>query len=64
MSQSISLRSAFVLAHQGGWDELLWVAAPLAIVAGLLFLANRRANKLHTTETRAPDHKANNSERK
>lgn len=34
-----------VLAHQGGWDEILLVAAPLALLAGLLFLANRRASR-------------------
>jgi hypothetical protein len=32
-----------VLAHQGGWDETLFVAVPIAIFAGLLWLANRRA---------------------
>lgn len=34
-----------LLAHQGGWDEILLVAAPLALLAGLLFLANRRASR-------------------
>lgn len=32
------------LAHQGGWDEILLVAAPLSLFAGLLYLANRRAD--------------------
>jgi hypothetical protein len=32
-----------VLAHQGGWDEMLFVAAPLLLFAFLLFLANRKA---------------------
>lgn len=36
---------AGLLAHQGGWDEILLVAAPLALLAGLLFLANRRASR-------------------
>ncbi len=31
-----------VLAHQGGWDEALLVATPLAVIGGLLWLANRR----------------------
>ncbi len=31
-----------LLAHQGGWDEILLVVGPLALVAGLLWLANRR----------------------
>jgi hypothetical protein len=35
-----------VLAHQGGWDEILLVAAPLSLFAGLLYLANRRADRL------------------
>lgn len=34
-----------LLAHQGGWDEILLVAAPLALLAALLFLANRRASR-------------------
>ncbi len=32
-----------VLAHQGGWDEMLMVLVPIALFAGLLALANRRA---------------------
>ena len=33
-----------VIAHQGGWDEILLVAAPLGLMAWLLWLANRRAS--------------------
>lgn len=33
-----------LLAHQGGWDEILLVVGPLALVAGLLWLANRRVS--------------------
>lgn len=33
-----------LLAHQGGWDEILMVAGPLVVFAAVLFLANRRAN--------------------
>jgi hypothetical protein len=32
-----------VIAHQGGWDELAFVALPIALFAGLLAIANRRA---------------------
>lgn len=32
-----------MLAHQGGWDEALFVLVPLALFAGLLVLARRRA---------------------
>jgi hypothetical protein len=34
-----------LLAHQGGWDEILFVAVPIAVFAGLLALANRRAGR-------------------
>ena len=37
-----------ILAHQGGWDEMLLVLGPIALVAGLLWLARRRV-------TRPPD---------
>ncbi len=43
-----------VLAHQGGWDEILLVAGPLAIIGGLLWLANRRVTaKLAEAESGA-----------
>jgi hypothetical protein len=32
-----------LLAHQGGWDEILLVGGPLVIVGFALWLANRRA---------------------
>lgn len=35
-----------VVAHQGGWDEILLVAAPILVLAALLWLANRRAEAL------------------
>lgn len=35
-----------VLAHQGGWDEILMVLAPLLIFAGLLAVARRRVADL------------------
>jgi hypothetical protein len=34
-----------VLAHQGGWDEILLVVAPIALVGWLLWLAKRRLNR-------------------
>jgi hypothetical protein len=39
-----------MLAHQGGWDEILLVLGPIAIIAALLFLAKKRvkSNKPHT----------------
>ena len=35
-----------VLAHQGGWDEILFVLTPLLVFAGLLALARKRADQL------------------
>lgn len=35
-----------VLAHQGGWDEILMVAVPIGIFAALLAIANRRASRI------------------
>lgn len=35
-----------VLAHQGGWDEILLVLIPVGLFAFLLYVANRRAARL------------------
>ncbi|MEI2638248.1 MAG: hypothetical protein V9F03_04515 [Microthrixaceae bacterium] len=42
--------TAVILAHQGGWDEFLMVAAPVVIFAVLLRTANRRASHLGDDE--------------
>ena len=34
-----------VLAHQGGWDEMLMVLTPIAVFAFLLKTANGRAKR-------------------
>jgi hypothetical protein len=34
---------ATVLAHQGGWDEILMVAGPIVVFGGMLWVARRRA---------------------
>ena len=39
---------AAVLAHQGGWDEILLVAAPMALVVFLIRLARKRADTIQT----------------
>ena len=36
----------YVLAHEGGWDEILLVAGPIVVLAMLLLLANRRADRM------------------
>ena len=37
---------AALVAHQGGWDEILLVVAPIAVVVALLALARRRPIEL------------------
>ncbi len=44
-----------VLAHQGGWDEILMVLTPIAVFALLLKLANDRANKVRDARDAAAD---------
>ena len=44
-----------LLAHQGGWDEILLVSAPIALFAGLLWLANRRAKAQLDAEAEAEE---------
>jgi hypothetical protein len=34
-----------LLAHQGGWDEILMVAGPIVVVVGLLAIAKRRVER-------------------
>lgn len=34
-----------VLAHQGGWDEILLIVGPMAVVVLLLRLAKRRVDR-------------------
>lgn len=34
-----------VVAHQGGWDEIVLVAGPLLLLWVLLVVANRRAKR-------------------
>lgn len=37
------MQTAALLAHQGGWDEILLVAGPVSVFALLLWVARRRA---------------------
>jgi hypothetical protein len=39
------LAAAAILAHQGGWDEMLMVAGPIALFALILRAANKRAEQ-------------------
>lgn len=33
-----------VLAHEGGWDEILLVAGPIVVIMGLLAVVKRRVD--------------------
>lgn len=44
-------RLAAMLAHQGGWDEFLWVAVPIVAVFALLRVAGRRARSIESERT-------------
>lgn len=44
-----------VLAHQGGWDEILMVAVPVGLFALLLRAANKRATRLAEQRTEHTD---------
>jgi hypothetical protein len=35
-----------VYAHQGGWDEILLVLGPIAVMAALVAIAQRKARRL------------------
>jgi hypothetical protein len=43
---------AALLAHQGGWDEVLMVLVPIVIFGVLLVVANRRANTIDDQRNR------------
>lgn len=43
-----------VFAHQGGWDEMLYAAVPIALLFGLLRVASKRAKRARTPETTVP----------
>ncbi len=43
-----------LLAHQGGWDEVLLVLGPILVIAGLLRLAKRRVDRMHPTAPADP----------
>jgi hypothetical protein len=34
-----------LIAHQGGWDEILLVAGPILVIVGLLALVKRRLDR-------------------
>jgi hypothetical protein len=43
-----------MLAHQGGWDEVLLIVVPMLAVAALLRLAKRRVERAQLQPDEAP----------
>jgi hypothetical protein len=39
-----------IVAHQGGWDEVLLVGVPILVIIGLLAVAKRRVDRIHPDE--------------
>ena len=52
------MSAAVILAHQGGWDEILLVAGPIIVIAGLLALAKRRVDRADVDRRAASDAEA------
>jgi hypothetical protein len=48
-----SVRLALVIAHEGGWDEMLLVAGPIVVIIALLALVKRRVD--HTAAEAVTD---------
>ena len=46
-------KHSHLLAHQGGWDEILLVAGPIVIVIALLALVKRRVERAAAQHERA-----------
>lgn len=50
------LHLAAILAHQGGWDEILLVAGPIVLIVGVLAVVKRRVDaNLHDGGPSSPD---------
>ncbi len=47
--------AANLVAHQGGWDELLLIAIPIVIVIGLLAVVKRRVERAASQSQSASD---------
>jgi len=42
----VTVAAGWLVAHQGGWDELLFVLVPISLFGGLLAIANKRASSV------------------
>ena len=46
-------RRETMIAHQGGWDEILLVLGPIAVIVGLLMLARKRVEGMERSKADA-----------
>ena len=44
-----------LLAHQGGWDEILLVAGPIGVIVGLLAIVKKRLDRSVALRNRQVD---------
>ena len=44
-----------ILAHQGGWAEILLVAGPIAVIVGLLAIVKKRLDRAVALRNRQVD---------
>jgi len=52
------VRAAPLVAHQGGWDEVALVGAPILVIIALLVLAKRRVDRGFAAADSAHDDEA------
>jgi hypothetical protein len=62
-NSSSALYDTGVLAHQGGWDEILLVAGPILVIVLVLWKATQRAERIAAKRTaESGDSSATNAE--
>ncbi|MFT4866195.1 MAG: hypothetical protein ACI8RE_002392 [Ilumatobacter sp.] len=58
-SSQVAVQS--ILAHEGGWDEILLVAGPIVVIIALLLLAKRRVDAIAPNDARRPSESTTSS---
>lgn len=58
---TLSATTSVLLAHQGGWDEVLLIGGPIVIIMGLLWLAKRRVDRAASLHGPGGTHQAQGS---
>lgn len=56
LASIVSSTVTSVVAHQGGWDEILLIAAPVLLIVGALRVAKRRVEASAATEEHVDPH--------